>query len=297
MTRRKKAEKQTPISSPPGTDLPGTDSPGLDSPVLTAAQVPVKQMDKKEMSELIRSIIREELKVHMDELQPQLNSIKLDVKSCAEKVTGMETALSSQSDQINELERECGALRKICKTLQQDNQELREKTDRLEGYSRRFNIRVFGLDKGVEGDNATEYMSALLRDVFRGQRKLPGPPDVEIAHRVAGKGPGPRPMIVRLQRFVAKEAILKIAKLEKVLEYKDMKLKIFPDLTTETARRRALFNNIRGRLYRAGIQSGLIHPATLILTFNGEKKIFQKVSDAEKFFEEKIKPSLDAEED
>jgi len=83
-------------------------------------------------------------------------------------------------------------LRKICNTLQQQNQELREKTDRLEGYSRRFNIRVLGLDRGVEGDNATKYMSALLRDVFKGQKNLPGPPDVEIEHRVAGKGPGPR---------------------------------------------------------------------------------------------------------
>jgi len=91
-----------------------------------------------------------------------------------------------------------------------------------------------------------------------------------------------------------KEAILKIAKSEKVLEYKNMKLKIFPDLTTETARKRALFNDVRGKLYWAGIQSGLIHPATLILTFNREKKMFQNVSEAEKFFEEKIKPTLHA---
>jgi len=69
-----------------------------DLPVSTAVQIPVKDMDKIEMSELIHSIIREELKIHMDYLQPQLNSIKLDVKVCAEKVTDMETVLSSQSD-------------------------------------------------------------------------------------------------------------------------------------------------------------------------------------------------------
>lgn len=221
----------------------------IDSP---AVQVPVKEMDKKEMSELIRLIIREELKVHMDELQPQLNSIKLDVKSCAEKVTGMETVLTGQSDQINGLERECGALRKICSILQQENKEVREKTDRLVSYSLRFNIRVFGLDRGVEGDNATEYMSTFLKEVFKGQKKLPGSPYVEITHRVAGKSPGPRPMIVRLQRFMVKEAILKIAKQEKVPEYKNMKLKIFPDLTTKTARRRALFNNVRGSVVSSG---------------------------------------------
>lgn len=90
-------------------------------------------------------------------------------------------------------------------------------------------------------------------------------PDVEIAHRV---GPptkfGPRPMIVRLQRYLAKDAILQIAKEQKVLDFNGMKLKIFPDLTTETARRRAQFKDIRRKLHQAGIKNSLIHPAILI---------------------------------
>uniref|UniRef100_A0A3P8RIJ8 L1 transposable element RRM domain-containing protein n=1 Tax=Amphiprion percula TaxID=161767 RepID=A0A3P8RIJ8_AMPPE len=213
--------------------------PVTDTPVLPAAQVPVEEMDRDEMSALICSITREELKEHIKELLPQLDSIKLDVKHCVEKVTGLETALSGQSDQINKVEDECGELQNICSMLQQENKELKEKTDRLEGYSRRFNIRVFGLNRGVEGDNATEYMSELLKDVFKGQKTLPCQPDVEMAHRIVSKGPGPTPMIARLQCFLAKESILKIAKEENVLEYKGMKLKIFPDLTTETARKRA----------------------------------------------------------
>lgn len=80
-------------------------------------------------------------------------------------------------------------------------------------------------------------------------------------------------MIVRLQSYQAKLAILSIAKKEKTLEYKGMKLKIFPDLTTETARRRAQFKDLRSKLHRAGIKHGMIHPATFILTFDGEKKL------------------------
>lgn len=56
--RRKREGQQTPIFVPPVND----------TPVLPAAQVLVEEMDRVEMSTLIRSIIREELKVHMNEL-------------------------------------------------------------------------------------------------------------------------------------------------------------------------------------------------------------------------------------
>ncbi len=205
----------------------------------------------------------------------------------------MEQLLSGVLDQVSELEKVCGALQKECSVLRRENKELREKT---ESYSRRFNIRVFGLNKDVEKDNPTAYTSALLNEVFQGNKRLPCQPDVEIAHRVGlatGKESGPRPMIVRLQRYQAKEAITQIAKNEEVLEYKDMKLKIFPDLTTETATKRAQFNDLRGKLHQAGIKkNGLIHPATLILTFKVEKKLFQDIKKAEDFYNKEIKPSL-----
>lgn len=108
---------------------------------------------------------------------------------------------------------------------------------------------------------------------------------MEIAHRV---GPatksGPGPIIVRMQRYLAKDAILQIAKKERVLHFRGVKVKIFPDLTTEMSKRRAQFKAIRMQLHQAEIKHGLIHPATLIITFNRETKYFQDHRSAETFF-------------
>lgn len=236
------------------------------------------------MADLIRSIIREELNVAMDKLQPQLDSLKAEFDECKGKVTNMERELSSTQKKVEDTE-------KLCKALQEENKELREKTERLESYSRRFNIRVFGLDKDIEKGNPTQFMSSFLKEAFK-EKKLPCEPEVEIAHRV---GPatrtGSRPMIVRLQRYQVKEAILNIAKKEKVLKYKDMNIKIFPDLTAETAKRRAQFKDLRNKLYQARIKNGLIHPATLIITFEGVTKHFQ---DKERYYNQSTLPTLSA---
>lgn len=60
-----------------------------------------------------------------------------------------------------------------------------------------------------------------------------------------------------------------------------MKVRIFPDLTAETDKRRAQFQDVRARLHEKRIKHGIIHPATLIITFNGETKSFQDHKAAE----------------
>lgn len=69
-------------------------------------------------------------------------------------------------------------------------------------------------------------------------------------------------------------------------------VRIFPDLTAETAKRRAQFQDVRAKLREAGIKHGIIHPATLIITFNGETKYFQDHKAAETYFSKVIKSTL-----
>lgn len=205
MSPCKRRKKQETVSSPP------------DSSVVPVSPVG-NEMEKKEIAAMVRSIMREELKETTEKLQPQLDALKTEVKQCKDKVIGIEQSLSGALDQVNELEKACGDLQRACGALQRENKELQEKTERLESYSRRFNIRVFGLNKDVEKDNPTEYMCALLKEVFQENKKLPCQPNVEIVHRVSPatvKGSGSRPMIVRLQRYQAKEAILQIPKRRK----------------------------------------------------------------------------------
>ncbi|KAL7405811.1 hypothetical protein ABVT39_007564 [Epinephelus coioides] len=129
-----------------------------------------------EMLMLMRSIIREEITAAIDKLQPQLNSMKAELKDCNKKLTEVERSLSGMEDRVTSLEN-------LNELLQKENTELRERAERLEAHSRRFNLRVFGLDRDVEKGNPTAYMSNFFKEVFKG-KKLPAEPEVEIAHRV-----------------------------------------------------------------------------------------------------------------
>lgn len=241
-----------------------------------------KDINSVELSALIRTIIREEINAAFSKLQPQLDAVKEEMKACCSKVADMEEA-------FNRMETRVAALETANATLGKDNKDLKEKADRLENYSRKFNIRIIGLTPNAEKGNPTSYVSALFNDLFKD--KLQRAPEVENAHRVGSAAKsGQRVMIVRMHRLESREEILRVAKRDKVLEIRGMKLRFFPDMTTEMARARASFREVRNKLWSAGVKHGIIHPATLIMTFNGETKKFTNHLDAETFYKTVIEP-------
>ncbi len=92
-----------------------------------------------EMMELMHSVIREEINAAVDKLQPQLNSIREELKVCFVKVTNIEQSLSDMEDRVTSLERSN-------RLLQQVNKDLRIKAERQEEHSCKFNLRVLGLN-------------------------------------------------------------------------------------------------------------------------------------------------------
>lgn len=225
-----------------------------------------------ELPALIRAVIREEISVVLD----KLNDLTEDISVCTRKLGEVDETLSNMDSRITKLESVCEGLRKA---------------ERLEIHSRKYNLRVYGLTSDIEKGNPTSYMSALFKELF--QDKVQSEPEVENAHRIgpAGKTTG-RAMIVRLQKFTTREQILRISKKEGVLHVRGMKLRIFPDLTTEMAKKRASFRDIRSKLRSAGVRHGIIHPATLIITFKGETKKFTECSVAEVYVKTMIEPGL-----
>lgn len=69
---------------------------------------------------LIHSVIREEINVIIDKLQPQLDSLKVGLKDCKDKVVDVEHAHSGTKERMNEMET-------ACNMLQRENKELRVK--------------------------------------------------------------------------------------------------------------------------------------------------------------------------
>ena len=93
------------------------------------------------------------------------------------------------------------------KQLHEENIELRDKLERLEAHSRKFNLRVHGLLIAAEKGDPTAYMNNFMKELFKG--KIKTDPVVEIAHSV---GPGNKTMIMRMQCYMAKGEILMLSK-------------------------------------------------------------------------------------
>lgn len=249
---------------------------------------PLKDMagiDKQELSELIRSIMKEEIAVALTTLQPQLNSLKGQMEECGRKLDGVEKGLGSMDERVSELEEDVKKCDVEVKQLYKENTELRDKLERLEAHSRKFNLRVHGIPISVEKGNPTAYMNSLVKELFKG--KIATEPTVEIAHRV---GPGNKTMIIRMQRYMAKEEILALSKKERIFRHGGARLQFFPDLTSDMAKRRAKFGEIREKLRAAGVRHGIIHPATLIITHGSETRKFTDHQKAETYWETVDKP-------
>ena len=145
-----------------------------DSPAVTMAGAEEADERQRELFTQMHLIIREEINAAMEKLQPQLDGMKEDLKECNVKLVEVERSLSGMEDRIT-------SLKKSNEFLLKENKELRERAERLETHSRKFNLRVFGLDRDVEKGNPTDFMANFFKEVFKG-KNLPAEPEVEIAH-------------------------------------------------------------------------------------------------------------------
>lgn len=254
---------------------------------MSCAEGGSSQVSHTELSALIRSIMREEFEAAFDKrLKPQLDALKGEIKSCSQKLGEIEKGLT-------DVDRRVSALEAANVNLIKENRVLKDKMERLEMHSRK---RVFGLKHDIEKSDPNVFMTNLFKEVFKGELKYD--PVVDIANRI---GPviksRPRPMIVRMQSYQAKEAILKLARKKREVIFQDMRVKIYPDITQEAAKKRAEFNNVREKLRKAEVRHGLLFPATLIATFNGQTKLFRDCMEAETFYEKEICPAIQAGKD
>ena len=233
----------------------------------------------------LKKIIRDEVAAEMVRHKQQLDTLTTTVTEQGTTLATVESSLSSLTDRVSDLESENELLRK-------DNVKQNAKIEKIEKNSRCHNVRVCGLENGVELGNPTSYMNALFRDIFK-QTELPQEPAVEIAHRLGPTNLRCRTMIVRMERLDVQQAIVKISKAGQHLEYKGMTLKIYQDLTSGEQEKRAVFKEVREKLFQAKIKNGVSLPAgKLLFTFDGEEHSFVSPKEALEFYSRVIVPSL-----
>ena len=208
---------------------------------------------------------------------------KLDIASVRNDlsvvVTSLQASLASHDNRLKELEKAANytgdCTTELCATvsqLQGDVREIQAKCEDLEGRSRRNNLRLTGVEEGLEKGQPTQFVSQLLKDILN----LSEAPLLDRAHRSlrAKPKPGdpPRVFIMRVHYTHTRDEILcKPARAP--LMYQGKMLHIYPDYTTAVMKKRAAFGDVKKRLRSIeGAKYGLRFPATLRVTLPGSKE-------------------------
>lgn len=247
-------------------------------------------MDPESLGKMIREIVREEISTALDnKLKPihdELGKLEITIKSCSSKVEDLETA-------ANDMEVRMSTMEVQYKALLAENEQLKVKTDSLENHSRKFNLRILGLQQGIEAGKPTTFVDTLLYELF-GEDALGPPPLVNIAHRTGPTAKdGSRCMIARLHSLELRRTIQRLvgAKGGK-LNFRGHRINIYPDMTTELRKQQAEYNEVKVLFRKANLRYGIVHPAKMLVTFNNKTFSFTRPTEAMEFYEKQVRPSL-----
>uniref|UniRef100_A0A4W5KR00 Uncharacterized protein n=1 Tax=Hucho hucho TaxID=62062 RepID=A0A4W5KR00_9TELE len=134
------------------------------------------------------------------------------------------------------------------------------RSEDLISRSKRQNIRMIGLPE----DSETAFSNI---------------PELDRAHRSLGQKPRTggrwRSIIVRFHRYKEKERVLRWSREHSDITFQGHKIKFNQDFSSSLAKKWSAFNNTKSTLYKKGIRFGLIYPARLRVTFNGEVNFFK----------------------
>lgn len=195
---------------------------------------------------MVRDIVRQEILSAFDKnLKPindKLKKLVTSIQTIRTKVVDLETAANAMESRMTTAEERYKDLLKKC-------EELTIKTDLLENQSRKFNLRILGLPRGIEGPRATAFTSALLYELF-GEEALGPPPIVNIAHRTGPTNKdGNRCMIVRMNSFDVRLTIQRlVGNRGGKLAFRGHTIRIYPDISADLRGQQAEFNAVRTRL-------------------------------------------------
>lgn len=188
-------------------------------------------------------------------IEVAITGVQTDIAAVKEKLTSsvaaLQRSLNLQDDRLKDIEKSATemsdkvtALETTVSKLQSELRDLQQKCEDLECRSRRNNIRLVGIAEGAEGTSPTDFVSTLLYEVLSLQEK----PLLDRANRSLRPGQAPRPFIVRIHYYHIRELILRRARQVGPLSYNGRPIYIFPDITTDEAKKRRTFAEVRKQL-------------------------------------------------
>lgn len=231
---------------------------------------------KEDVSTLIQDAIRP--------IQDSLDSLQTTVTSFQKRLASVESVAGDNFERLT-------AAESTIKTLQGQNQSLLDRCDDLENRSRRSNLRIVNIPEGSEdGKDPVKFMSDVLMDAM-GPEVFSTPPELERAHRTptsrAGQRSSPRTFLVCFSRFQQKEAALRWARNHE-FKYQGAPIRVYQDVSTTLAKKRAAFNSIKQALYQKNIRFHLLYPARLRVMCGDDVLTFDSPDEAQKFLDRRV---------
>uniref|UniRef100_A0A3Q1FHV7 L1 transposable element RRM domain-containing protein n=1 Tax=Acanthochromis polyacanthus TaxID=80966 RepID=A0A3Q1FHV7_9TELE len=212
--------------------------------------------------DIVQEVIQQENNGLREEIKRAISPIKGALDECHDK-------LHEHEEGLNNLDERTVTVEKQYENLSRDYRKLQEKID-----------DPSGVPEGLEKGNPTQFIAGLLHDVLWGRSGLEEAPILDRAHRATAQTPRegdrPRLFIVRVHYFQEKERIQHLTRQKGRLEFQGKQILIFPDYSADLTKRRAVFNEVKELLRKQdGIRYGLLYPARLRISFDGQVKVFE----------------------
>lgn len=230
--------------------------------------------------------LKSEFTVRFDGLLQAINGVQCDLKALTTWVTEAEDRISTQEDSVSELQTQNAKLKAAVESLS-------VKVDDLENRSRRSNLRLVGLPEKMEGRDMCAFLEKLLPEIL-GPENFPGPLVIERAHRIGRLREDrsdfpPRAVIMKFLNYADKVRTLKAARAKGTVMLDKSKLMFFSDVSAELHKKRKRFDTVKKDLRDLNIPElryGILHPATLCVTYKGKRHLFNSPPDAQRFLQD-----------
>lgn len=279
----------TSLATTPPSGSPVMDAEALKSEILLSLKADISEVIKSELKNALAAdfnFLKSELQAVKAEIQNNTAAVHAEIDQMKAAVREVEGGLSTWSDEV-------ATLQSTVADLKTEMSGLREKCEDMEGRMRRCNVRILGVAE-TNGSSSTSSVSKLLREALQLDKDVL----VDRAHRTLAprRSDGkPRAIIAKLHYYQDCVEVLSRARARAPLRINGETIAIFPDYAASVARARAAFTEVRRLLRnRQGVRFGILFPARLRITHNGEEKEFTDADKAMGYVKKNIAPATEA---